>query len=237
MGSSIYWYRVDAEDFKKYLKVEDKFYKYEQKLYEKYQSVFDADTERFNREWEEVCNGKRSAKSVKEEVPVYKVVTPAEFDKWFALMRKMNSLKEMASIEKLPHLYTGSSRSKVLAQWLLNRRRKFLVKSNKSQGYELRPKNEEWRFILTPADVTDLLKRLDSLCGLNPVDAHKAFPIYSDIIFGDSRKKFAYLDERSDLLRFAPHFLKMLNFTVTYILGDISGPGYKSNPLMMEILP
>lgn len=237
MGSSIYWYRVDAHSFKNYLKADDAFDKYQQELYEKYQSVFDADTERLNREWDEVFNGKRSAKSVKEEIPVYKVVTPAEFDKWFSLMRKVNSLKEMASIEKLPHLYTGSSRSKVLAQWLLNRHRKSLVKSDKSQGYKLRPKNEEWRFILTPADVTDLLKRLDSLCGLDPVDAHKAFPIYSDIIFGDSRKKFAYQDECSDLPRFAPHFLKMLNFTVTYILGDISGPGYKRNPLVMDIYP
>lgn len=235
MGSCIHWYRVDAHSFKNYLKAEDKFDKLEQKLYEKYQATFDADSERFNREWDEVCDGKRPAKSVKDEVPIYKVVSPAEFDKWFSLMRKVNSLKEMASIEKLPHLYTGSSYSMVLAQWLLNRRRKMLVESDKSQGYKLRPKNEEWRFILTPADVTDLLKRLDSLCGLNSVDAHKAFPIYSDIIFGDSRKKFAYQYECSDLPRFAQHFLKMLNFTVTYILGDISGPGYKRNPLVMDI--
>lgn len=235
MGSCIHWYRVDAHSFKNYLKADDAFDRYQQKLYEKYQATFDADSERFNREWDEVCNGKRSAKSVKEEVPIYKVVSPAEFDKWFSLMRKVNSLKEMASIEKLPHLYTGSSHSMVLAQWLLNRRSKMLVKSGKKNGYKLRPKNEEWRFVLTRADVTDLLKRLDSLCGLNPVDAHQAFPIYSDIIFGDSRKKFAYQYECSDLPRFAQHFLKMLNFTVTYILGDISGPGYKRNPLVMDI--
>lgn len=115
MGSSIYWMRVDAESFKKYLKAEDAFDKLEQKLYEKYQSVFDADTERFHREMEEAEEGKRSFKSVKDEVPIYKVVTPAEFDKWFALMRKVNSLKSFSDIEKIPYLYTGSSRSKVLA--------------------------------------------------------------------------------------------------------------------------
>lgn len=238
MGTSIYWYRVNAEAFKKYMKADNAFDNYQQELYEKYKPIFDADMERLNREWDEVWEGRRSAKSVKEEIPIHKVVTPAEFDRWFSLMRKVNSLKEMACIEKLPHLYTLSShRSKVLAQWLLNRHRNSLVKSDKLDDYRLRPKNEEWRFILTPADVTDLLKRLDSLCGLDPVDAHEAFPIYSDIFFGDSRKKFAYQDERSDLPRFAPYFLKMLNFTVTYILGGISEPGYKSHPLVMDIYP
>lgn len=237
MGSSIYWYRVDAHSFKNYLKADDAFDKYQQELYEKYQSVFDADTERFNREWEEVCNGKRSAKSVKEEVPVYKVVTPAEFDKWFSLMRKVNSLKEMASIEKLPHLYTGSSRSKVFAQWILNRRRRNLVKCKDGRRWELRPKNEEWRIILTTADINDLIKRLESVCGNNPVDVHKAFPIYKDIIFGDSRKKFLYKQECEDIPRFAPRFLEMLKFTIKHILGDVAGPGYRHNPLVMDIYP
>lgn len=238
MGSCIHWYRVDAHSFKNYLKAEDKFDKLEQKLYEKYQATFDADSERFNREWEEVCNGKRSAKSVKEEVPIYKVVSPAEFDKWFSLMRKVNSLKEMASIEKLPHLYTGSSYSMVLAQWLLNRRRKMLVKSDKSHGYKLRPKNEEWRFVLTRADIKDLIKRLECVCGDNRVDVHKAFPIYKDILYGDIRSNPLHkLEEQNDIPYFAPHFLKMLNFTVMYILGDILGPGYKSHPLVMDIYP
>lgn len=237
MGTSIYWYRVDAEAFKKYMKADDAFDTYQQELYEKYKPVFDADMERLNREWDEVWEGKRSAKSVKEEIPIHKVVTPAEFDRWFSLMRKVNTLKEMASIVKLPSLYTGSSRGKVLAQWLLNRRRKSLVKSDKRDGYRLRPKNEEWRFILTSADVTDLLKRLDSLRGLNPVDAHVAFPIYTDIFFGDVRKKYTYQEECEDLPKFAPYFWKMLNYTITYVLGDISGPRYKSHPLVMDIYP
>lgn len=219
------------------MKADNAFDNYQQELYEKYKPVFDADMERLDSEWDEVWEGKRPAKSVKEEIPIHKVVTPTEFDKWFAMMRKVNSLKEMASIVRLPQLYTGSSRSKVLAQWILNRHRKSLVKSDKRDGYRLRPKNEEWRFILTSADVTDLMKRLDNLCGLDPVEVHDAFPIYNDIFFGDSRKKFAYQDECSGLPRFAPHFLKMLNFTITYVLGDISGPGYKNHPLVMDILP
>ena len=64
MGSSIYWCRVDAESFKKYLKADDDFDKLEQKLYEKYQATFDADMDRFNREMEEAEEGKRSFKSV-----------------------------------------------------------------------------------------------------------------------------------------------------------------------------
>ena len=237
MGSSINWYRVDADSFKSYLKVDDKFDTYEQKLYEKYKDVFDADRERFNREWEEVDDGKRSAKSVKEEIPIYKVVTPAEFDKWFSLMREVNSLKSMSDIVKLPCLYTGSSRSKVLAQWILNRRRKNLVKCKWGRGYELRPKNEEWRFILTAADIRDLMKRLESVCGNNPVDAHKAFPIYKDIIFGDVRKNYLYDDECKDIPRFAPHILEMLKFIGQHVTGDFAGPGYRRRPLVMEIFP
>ena len=237
MGSSIYWLRVDAESFKKYLKAEDAFDKLEQKLYEKYQAVFDADMDRFNREMEEAEEGKRSFKSVKDELPIYKVVSPAEFDKWFALMRKVNSLKAMSCIYRLSYLYTGSSRSKVFAQWILNRRRNKLVKSNKSDGYKLRPKNEEWRFILNRADITDLMKRLESVCGNNPVNVHKAFPIYKDILFGDARKKFLYKEECQDIPRFAPHLLKMLKFTLQYVTGDLAGPGYKYNPLVMDIYP
>lgn len=140
MGSSTYWYRVDAKSFKHFVKVEDKFDKLEQKLYEKYKPTFDADMDRLNREWEEVWNKKRKASSVKDEIPIYKVVSPAEFDKWFFLMRRTNSLKSLARMEKLPYLYFGSSMTKVIAQWILNRRRKTLVKSDKRNGYKLRPK-------------------------------------------------------------------------------------------------
>ncbi|MBR4407567.1 MAG: hypothetical protein IKT27_04580 [Clostridia bacterium] len=237
MGSSIYWCRVDAESFKKYLKADDKFDKLEQQLYEKYQATFDADMDRFNREMEEAEEGKRSFKSVKDELPIYKVVSPAEFDKWFALMRKVNSLKATSCIDRLPHLYTGSSRSKVFAQWILNRRRRNLVKCKDGRRWELRPKNEEWRIILTTADINDLIKRLESVCGKNPVDVHKAFPIYKDIIFGDSRKKFLYKQECEDIPRFAPRFLEMLKFTIKHILGDVAGPGYRHNPLVMDIYP
>lgn len=60
MGSSTYWYRVDAYSFKHFVKVEDKVDKLEQKLYEKYKPTFDADMDRFNREWEEVWDVMRS---------------------------------------------------------------------------------------------------------------------------------------------------------------------------------
>lgn len=76
MGSSTYWYRVDAVSFKHFVKVEDKFDKLEQKLYEKYKAIFDKDMDRLNREWQEVWDKKRKASSVKDEIPIYKVVTP-----------------------------------------------------------------------------------------------------------------------------------------------------------------
>lgn len=238
MGSSTYWYRVDAYSFKHFVKIEDKFDKLEQKLYEKYKSTFDADMDRFNREWEEVCDKKRKASSVKDEIPIYKVVTPAEFDKWFALMRRTNSLKSLACMEKLPYLYAGSSMSKVLAQWILNRRRKLLVKSDKSDNYALRPKNEEWRFVLTRSDIKDLVKRLESVCGENRVDAHKAFPIYKDILFGDLRSRPRYMEEeKNDIPYFAPRILEMLKFTIKNVLDDLEKKSYAEYPLMMEILP
>ena len=238
MGSSTYWYRVNAEDFKRYVKVEDKFDKLEQNLYDKYQSVFDADNERFNREWNEVCDGKRSAKSVKDVIPIYKVVSPAEFDRWFALMQKVNSLKGFANLEKLPYLYFGSSMTKVIAQWILNRRRKILVKSDKRNGYKLRPKNEEWRFVLTRADIKDLIKRLESVCGDNRVDAHKAFPIYKDILFGDVRSHPLYMEEeKNNIPYYAPRILEMLKFTITNVCSHLAKPSYAKDPLMMEILP
>ena len=238
MGSSTYWYRVSAEDFKRYVKVEDKFDKLEQKLYDKYQSVFDADNERFNREWDEVCDGKRPAKSVKDVTPIYKVVSPAEFDRWFTLMQKVNSLKGFANLEKLPYLYFGSSMTKVIAQWILNRRRKMLVKSDKRNGYKLRPKNEEWRFVLTCADIKDLIKRLESVCGDKRVDVHKAFPIYKNIIYGDIRSNPLHkLEEQNDIPYFAPHILEMLKFTITALYNDLVSPTYTENPLMIDILP
>lgn len=237
MGSSTYWYRVDAEDFKKYVKAEDKFDKLEQKLYNKYQAIFDADNERFNREWNEVDEGKRPAKSVKDLIPIYKVVAPAEFDKWFALMKKVNTLKGFANLEKLPYLYSGSSMTKVYAQWILNRRRKMLVKSGKRDGYKLRPKNEEWRFILTRADLKDLIQRLESVCGAKRVDAHKAFPIYKDILFGDIRSNPLHkLEEQNDIPYYAPHILEMLKFTITALYNDLASPTYAKKPLMIDIL-
>lgn len=238
MGSSLYWYRVDAKDFKKFVKAEDKFDKLEQKLYEKYQATFDADSERFNREWDEVCKGKRPARSVKDLIPIYKVVSPAEFDKWFALMQKVNSLKNFANLEKLPYLYSGSSMTKVFAQWILNRRRNMLVKSDKKNGYKLRPKNEEWRFVLTRADLKDLIKRLESVCGAKRVDAHKAFPIYKDILFGDTRSNPLHKEEeKSNIPYFAPHILEMLKFTIKALYNDLVSPTYAENPLMIDILP
>ena len=231
MGSSIYWCRVDAESFKKYLKLE-------QKLYEKYQATFDADMDRFNREWQEVWDKKRKASSVKDEIPIYKVVTPTEFEKWFVLMRRTNSLKSLARMEKLPYLYSGSSMSKVFAQWILNRRRKLLVKSDKSDNYALRPKNEEWRFVLTRSDIKDLVKRLESVCGDNRVDAHKAFPIYKDILFGDLRSRPLYREEeKNNIPYFAPRILEMLKFTIKNVLDDLEKKSYAQYPLMMEILP
>ena len=238
MGSSTYWYRVDAESFKHFVKVEDKFDKLEQKLYEKYKAIFDKDMDRLNREWEEVWDKKRKTSSVKDEIPIYKVVTPAEFDKWFILMRRTNSLKSLANMEKLPYLYSGSSMSKVLAQWILNRRRKLLVKSDKSDNYALRPKNEEWRFVLTRSDIKDLMKRLESVCGDKRVDAHEAFPIYKDILFGDVRSRPLYMDEeKNNIPYFAPRFLEMLKFTVTNVCNHLAKPTYAKYPLMMEILP
>ena len=238
MGSSTYWYRVNANDFKRYVKVEDKFDKLEQKLYNKYQAVFDADSERFNRECDEVCNGKRPAKSVKDLIPIHKVVSPTEFDKWFALMQKVNSLKGFANLEKLPYLYFGSSMTKVIAQWILNRRRKMLVKSDKAHGYKLRPKNEEWRFVLTRADIKDLIKRLESVCGDKRVDVHKVFPVYKKIIYGDIRSNPLYkLEEQNNIPYFAPTILEKLKFTITALYNDLVSPTYTENPLMMEILP
>ena len=235
MGSSTYWYRVEAHSFKQFVKVEDKFDKLEQKLYEKYKDIFDKDMDRLNREWQEVWDKKRKASSVKDEIPVYKVVTPAEFDKWFILMRRTNAFKSM---EKLPYLYSGSSMSKVLAQWILNRRRKLLVKSDKSDNYALRPKNEEWRFVLTRSDIKDLMKRLESVCGDNRVDAHKAFPIYKDILFGDVRSRPLYMEEeKNNIPYFAPRLLEMLKFTVQNVLGNLEKKYYADYPLMMEILP
>lgn len=238
MGSSTYWYRVDAKSFKHFVKVEDKFDKLEQKLYEKYKPTFDADMDRLNREWEEVWDKKRKASSVKDEIPIYKVVSPAEFDKWFFLMRRTNSLKSLARMEKLPYLYFGSSMTKVIAQWILNRRRKTLVKSDKRNGYKLRPKNEEWRFILTRADIKDLIKRLESVCGDKRVDVHKAFPIYKGIIYGDIRSNPLHkLEEQNDIPYYAPHILEMLKFTITALYNDLVSPTYAENPLMIDILP
>lgn len=237
MGSSIYWYQVEADHYKLYLKASDKFDKLEQQLYEKYQSTFDADMGRFDREMVEAEEGKRSFKSVKDLLPIYKVVSPAEFDKWFSLMRKVNSLESCSNIAKIPYLYTGSSMSKVLAQWILNRRRRNLVKCKEYRRYVLRPKNEDWTFILTTTDITDLMMRLESVCGNNPVDVHTAFPVYKDIIFGDTRKKYLYKQECEDIPVFAPRFLEKLKVTIKYILKDVAGPGYRSKPLVMSIYP
>lgn len=237
MGSSIYWYQVEAHSYKSYLKASDKFDKLEQQLYEKYQAIFDKDMDRLNREWEEVWDKKRKASSVKDEIPIYKVVSPAEFDKWFFLMRKVNSLESCSNITNIPYLYTGSSMSKVLAQWILNRRRRNLVKCKEYRRYVLRPKNEDWTFILTTADITDLMKRLESVCGNNPVDVHKAFPVYKDIIFGDTRKKYLYKQECEDIPVFAPRFLEKLKVTIKYILTDVAGSGYRKKPLVMSIYP
>lgn len=237
MGSSIYWYQVEADYYKSYLKASDKFDKLEQKLYEKYKAIFDADMDRLNREWEEVWDKKRKASSVKDEIPIYKVVSPAEFDKWFSLMRKVNSLESCSNITNIPYLYTGSSMSKVLAQWILNRRRRNLVKCKEYRRYVLRPKNEDWTFILTTADIIDLMKRLESVCGNNPVDVHTAFPIYKDILFGDTRKKYLYKQECEDIPVFAPRFLEKLKVTIKYILNDVAGPGYRRKPLVMSIYP
>ena len=128
--------------------------------------------------------------------------------------------------------------SKVLAQWILNRRRKLLVKSDKSDNYALRPKNEEWRFVLTRSDIKDLVKRLESVCGENRVDAHKAFPIYKDILFGALRSRPLYMEEeKNDIPYFAPRILEMLKFTIKNVLDDLEKKSYAKYPLMIEILP
>ena len=237
MGTSVNWYMVDPEAFKRYVKIGNKFDKLEEKLYKRYQSIFDADSERFKREWEEACDGKRPAKSVKDVIPIYKVVSPEEFDVWFDLMRQLNSSKSDAMLVPLPQLNSGSSYGKVLTQWLLNRRKKNLVKSGKSDDYEMRPKNEEWRFLLTREDVTDLLKRLEKVCGANAVSAHKAFPVHTGLMFGHIRKKYLLKDERTLIPRVSETFLKMLKFTIQYVVGDLAGPGARHRALMVEILP
>ena len=183
MGISIDWFLVNADyvgDFKKSWKHLDKI---ETNLYTKYKEKMDTDMERLDREMEEVYSHKRSIKLVKD-FSLHRLVSFEDFDEWFDAYRKNQSYKQLARLVELPQL--DMTDAYWVVQWVLNRNRGNLKLAPKTN--ELKPKNNDWDFVLTLNDLADFKVRMETV-KKNPKLAHKMFPIYDDLYFGNLRKK------------------------------------------------
>ena len=227
MSSFIKFYAVNLKSAKHFNKVAEKFDDYETQLYEKYKERFDAEKDRVEAEMMEVFDGKRKFSSVKDEEPIHKVVTPAEFDKWFKMKSDVNVHRAFAHLIELPQLETNGTDVWWFSQWLLNRRRKNLVKTKVGKKSVLRPNGDVWTFYLTNSDLADLERCLTSV--LVADSPHKVFPIYKDLVFGENRSNNP--KDSDDIYQRASRLLKCLRFTRIFcLLPDAS-------TIMVQIYP
>lgn len=227
MSSFIKFYAVDLKSAKKFNKSAEKFDDYETQLYEKYKERFDAELTRVEAEMLEVFEGRRRFSSVKDEAPLHKVVTPAEFDKWFQMKSDLNVHRAFAGLIELPQLETNGTDVWWFSQWLLNRHRKNLVKTKVGKKSVLRPNGDVWTFYLTKSDLADLENCLTNVLVVD--SPHKVFPIYKDLVFCENRTNNPY--DGDDIYQRASRFLKCLRFTRNFCLR----PG--ASTIMVQIYP
>lgn len=225
MGTSIDWFIVNAKSIGNYWDKWNRLESIETRLYDKYKEKMDSDMERLDKEMEDVYSNKKDIKDVKD-FSLHRIVSFEEFDEWFDAFREKESAKSSARLIELPQLYM--SHEFWVIQWILNRYRDRLELNPKSNL--LKPKNDDWNFVLTQEDLTDLIDRMTKVSD-NPELAHQMFPIYDDLYFGAMRKEFC--NDASLIITGSRHFAQHLKYAKDNILRDPSI--FDENALMMEI--
>ena len=225
MGTSIDWFLVDAKSIGNYWDKWNRLETIETRLYDKYKEKMDSDMERLDKEMEDVYSNNKDIKDIKD-FSLHRLVSFEEFDEWFDAFREKESAKSFARLIELPQLYMG--KAYWVIQWVLNRYRDRLVPNPKSNL--LKPKNDDWYFVLTQDDLTDLLDRMTQIAN-NPELAHQMFPIYEDLYFGAMRKKFC--DDKNDIVRDSRHYALHLKYAKDNILREPNM--FESDALMMQI--